>query len=407
LDLLAADMPVDQALTSDEGRSMAEQLCKAAVGGLDRVLAAPGSCKDLLHRVNAWRQDNAKRARISTALRPLMHDDLLMTRAILIMPPDIAKMIRELVNRADRLDLLDRIMKECGLAAEGDPRLAPLTALVPLVLMHEYRDYRTVVYVLRNAPASIAVPMLESVERHLKRACRDFTEAVGIGGVMSGPLLVSKTNRDRLNNELHHLRQLIGIYVDFDLVQNQRIGTASREHLDRMLRMVEERIFPILLDRTIVASRSSLRPSSDYEEVLWLLGIVWIWRDLVREQIQWGSGFTAWRDNLLSFLQESFKAALISRNYDDVRQRWEHILRIDALVARFARDLAGWLTPLDYAMVRIAIELLEDPAEVPSRAAGLIGVAAALAEAELVRIKYWKDPTLFRFTQLFQARIGS
>jgi hypothetical protein len=146
LDLLAADMPVDQALTSDEGRSMAEQLCKAAVGGLDRVLAAPGSCKDLLHRVNAWRQDNAKRARISTALRPLMHDDLLMTRAILIMPPDIAKMIRELVNRADRLDLLDRIMKECGLAAEGDPRLAPLTALVPLVLMHEHRDYRTVVY---------------------------------------------------------------------------------------------------------------------------------------------------------------------------------------------------------------------------------------------------------------------
>ena len=58
-------------------------------------------------------------------------------------------------------------------------------------------------------------------------------------------------------------------------------------------------------------------------------------------------------------------------------------------------------------MVRVAIELLEDPAEVPSRAAELIGVAAALAEAELARIKYWKDPTLFRFTQLFQARIRS
>ena len=175
-------------------------------------------------------------------------------------------------------------------------------------------------------PRRLQSPMPELVERHLKRACRDFTEAlgeaVGIGGVMSGPLLVSKTNRDRLNNELHHLRQLIGIYVDFDLVQNQRIGTASREHLNRMLRMVEERIFPILLDRTIVASRSSLRPSSDYEEVLWLLGIVWIWRGFVREQIQWGSKFTAWRDNLLSFLQESFKAALMSRDYDDVRQRW-------------------------------------------------------------------------------------
>ena len=128
---------------------------------------------------------------------------------------------------------------------------------------------------------------------------------------------------------------------------------------------------------------------------------------MVREQIQWGSRFTVWRDNLLGFLQESFKAALASRNYDDVRQRWEHILRIDALAARCGRDISGWLTPLDHAMVRIATELLEEKVKVPHRAAELIGVTAGLADVELAQIKYWKDPVLLRFTELFRARIVS
>jgi hypothetical protein len=278
------------------------------------------------------------------------------------------------------------------------------------MLMHEYRDYRTAVYVLRNAPAQVAMPVLDSLERHLKRVCRDFTEtlgeAIGIGGIMSGPLLVSKTTRDRLNNGLNYLHQLIEIYADFDLVHNQRIGSASREHLDYMFRVVEEKIFPVLLDRTIVASRSSLRPSSDHAEVIWLLGVVRIWRGAVREQIQWGSRFSVWRDNVLGFLQESFKAAITSKNYDNVHQRWEHILRIDALAAQLGRDVANWLTSLDHAMVLIAIELLEDAAEVPPRVAGLIGVVATMAEAELARIKYWKDPTLLRFIELFRTRIG-
>jgi hypothetical protein len=30
-----------------------------------------------------------------------------------------------------------------------------------------------------------------------------------------------------------------------------------------------------------------------------------------------------------------------------------------------------------------------------------------LAEAELAQIKYWNDPTLFRFTDLCRSRIGS
>jgi hypothetical protein len=279
------------------------------------------------------------------------------------------------------------------------------------MLMHEYRDYKTSAYVLRNAPAPVAVPVLDALERHLKLTCREFvkalSEAVGIGGVMSGPLLVTKASRNRLDIELDHLRQLLGIYTDFDLSQNLRIGIASREHLNLMLRMVEERIFPVLLDRTIIASRSSLHPSSDHEEVLWLLGIVWNWRNLLREQIQWGSRFTIWRDNLLGFLQESLKAAVTSKSYEDIRQRWGHILRIDALAARFGRDTAGWLTPLDHAMVRVTTELLEDPLEVPPRAAILIGVVKDDAEAELARIKYWKDPALLRLTELYRARIGT
>ena len=409
LDILTAEIPVDQALTSDEGRAMAEQLRGTAVAGLDRVLISQGSCKDLLHRANIWRQENAKRANLATAVRPLMREDLLLARAILTMPPDMPDMIRGLVERTDRLDLIDQVMGKCALAVEGEPRPVPLAALVPLMLMHEYKDYRTAAYVLRNASAPIVVPVLDSFERHMKRACREFTEAlgqaVGVGGVMSGPLLVSGANRGRLNNELDHLHHLIEIYTDFDLTQNQRIGAASREHLNQMLRMVEERIFPVLLDRTIVASRSSLRPSSDHEDILWLLGVIWTWRGMVREQIQWGSRFTVWRDNLLGFLQESFKAALTSRNYDDVHQRWDHILRIDALAARCGWDIAGWLTPLDHTMVRIAVELLEDKAKVPPRAAALIGVTAGLAEKELAQIKYWKDPILLRFTELFRSRI--
>jgi len=411
LELLAADMPVDQALASEQGRSMAEQLRKAAIAAIAQVLGAQDTCKDLLIRVNIWRQDNAKRARISTTLRPLLREDLLLVRAILAMPLDLADMIRDLVGRADRLDSLNHVMTECALAVDGDQRLAPLAALIPLMLMHEYRDYRTSVYVLRNAPAPVAVPVLDALERHLKLTCREFakvlSEAVGIGGVMSGPLLVSKASRNRLNIELDYLRQLIGIHTDFDLGQNQRIGTASREHLNLMLCMVEKQIFPVLLDRTIIASRSSLRPSSDHEEVLWLLGIIWNWRDLVREQIQWGSQFTIWRDNLLGFLQESFKTAVASRDYEDIRQHWEHILRIDALAARFGWDMTKWLTPLDHAMVRVTVELLEDPSEVPSRAAILISVVKEYAEAELARIKYWKDPTLLRLTELYRARIGT
>jgi hypothetical protein len=30
-----------------------------------------------------------------------------------------------------------------------------------------------------------------------------------------------------------------------------------------------------------------------------------------------------------------------------------------------------------------------------------------LAEAALAQIKYWKDPILFRFTDLYRSRIGS
>jgi hypothetical protein len=411
LDILTAEVPIDQALESDEGGAMAEELRRTAVAGLDRVLASQGSCKDLLHRANIWRQENVKRANPATAVRPLMREDLALARAILTMSPDVLGMIRELVERTDRLDMVDQVMGKCASEVTGEPRLIPLAALTPLIFMHEYRDYRTAAYVLRNASAPIVMPVLDSFERHLKRSCREFTEALGqavaIGGVMSGPLLVSEANRSRLNNELNRLSQLIEIYVDFDLTQNQRIGTASREHLNQMLRMVEERIFPVLLDRTVAASRSSLRPYTDHEDILWLLGVIWAWRGMVREQIQWGSKFTTWQDNLLGFLQESFKTALTSRNYDDVNQRWDHILRIDALVARCGQDTAGWLTPLDHAMVRIAIELLEDKAKVQSRAAELIGVTADLAEVELAQIKYWKDSVLLRFTELFRARIHS
>ena len=81
--------------------------------------------------------------------------------------------------------------------------------------------------------------------------------------------------------------QLIEDLSDFDLIQNQRIVTASREHLNQMLRLVEERIFPVLLTGPCIASRSSLRPSTDHEDILWLLGVIWAWRGMLREQIQW------------------------------------------------------------------------------------------------------------------------
>jgi len=58
-------------------------------------------------------------------------------------------------------------------------------------------------------------------------------------------------------------------------------------------------------------------------------------------------------------------------------------------------------------MVRVTTELLEDPLEVPPRAAILIGVVKDDAEAELARIKYWKDPALLRLTELYWARIGT
>ena len=67
---------------------MAEQLRGTAVAGLDRVLVSQGSCKDLLHRANIWRQENAKRANLATAVRPLIREDLLLARAILTMPPE-------------------------------------------------------------------------------------------------------------------------------------------------------------------------------------------------------------------------------------------------------------------------------------------------------------------------------
>ena len=43
----------------------------------------------------------------------------------------------------------------------------------------------------------------------------------------------------------------------------------------------------------------------------------------------------------------------------------------------------------------------------PPRAAILIGVVKDDAEAELARIKYWKDPALLRLTELYRARIGT
>ena len=49
-------------------------------------------------------------------------------------------------------------MGKCASEITGEPRLIPLAALIPLVLMHEYRDYRTAAYVLRNAPAPVVVP---------------------------------------------------------------------------------------------------------------------------------------------------------------------------------------------------------------------------------------------------------
>jgi hypothetical protein len=410
LDRLATETPVSQVLAGTEGQALSLQVRRAAVAVLDRNLAGPGSGRTLLNRINTWRQENAGRGRLPAALRPLVRDDLLLARAVLVMPPELAGMIRDLIGCADRLDRLDQVMNTCTLAAGEDARLAQLPGLIPLVLMHEYRDYRTAVYVLRNARAQSALPVLDALERHLKRTCREFCEAlgetVGLGGVLSGPLLVSRTNRNRVNTELESLRQLLGLHADFNLSRNQRIGTASREHLDQMLRMVEDRALPILLERVIAASGSALRPSSDHDDLLWLLDVIRTWRDMLREQIESGSRFTAWRDNLLGFLQENYRAALTSRNYYDAGQRWDHILRIDALTAKLGRDLADWLRPLDHAMVRVAIERLEGTAGIPSRAFALIGIVAGLAETELARIKYWKDPVLLRLTELYRSRSG-
>jgi hypothetical protein len=411
---LLHDRTAEQVLSLPDALKLLEELAAAATAPLEAALKAPDRHRTLLDAMNRWREREARRLTLSFGPRPLTRGDLELYRDVLVFN-DLAVPLMMLVDEdrkaghslAHRAGALSALEAVTG----GTGRGSMLPALLPLVMLHEHRDYRGVADLLHlGGPASLTNPIWEALERHLRRLCVSLAEELtgtAAGTASAGPIVIPAPHRDALARDLRHFRELTDICAELDLIGHPRIGAACRSHLSDLIAKIEHAVYPRLLDRIIVAANNLHRASPDHDAVCWLTGFIRDWRQCFQGQIHWGSQYNRFRQDCQDFLRRAFRTAVLTTDYDDVLTRFDHFGRIDALAAQIGASAADWLTSLDHSLIRVLTERLKLREALGPVERRLCSAALPVVDRELAQIKYWKDPLLLEFSTLATGKLDN
>ncbi len=401
---VARDYPIDEALARPELRPATESLRAAASAWLADALAKPPVLKTLLDTANAWRAEEARRVGIAQKLRPLTAEGVALAQAILAQQGNLHSLAQELLARAGRPPLL----AEAGGGFAEDDRVAALGGaagkwahLPALPVLDQARDYRGFASFLVEAPATLQGRLAGNLVRHLKwvalSIADDLSAGAGTDRTAKGPLLFPLRRRAALDQELAHFETILDSFEELDLMRDPRAGSQAREALEKMVRRVEQELYPAVSDRVAAAVRAKFRPTPDQESLAWVLGYCTRWRACLSKSLHWGTGFSNFRTLLLEELNAAFKDCFAEEGHATATACLDHATRLLELAQALGADVSAWPSLLDKGLVKVCTQRLEEEGTLSPPERKLLQTVAALVGAELKRTRHWQDASLRAF----------
>jgi hypothetical protein len=388
--------PLDEVMALPESVAMADELCSAGVAALDALLADRRS-EAALERLNALRADEARRRRVAGRLRPWAARDAAFMRDLLVMR-DMAMPL--LAPEATAMGARgwpggDAAVASFAGVVAGTGRSPVLAALAPLTALNRSGDFGPAVRFLSTVTEERACAvLLDGIARHVEVVSAAFADRLsaltGVAG--AGPLVLPADRVAGIAAALDAFERAMGACAGLDLLASPRVGARCRDALAALLSRVEKGPYKVLLARVEACSR--LLPAPDHEAVAAMLGVVQRWRAGLSDQVFWGSGHTEFKDDAQATLRAAFKRALAPETHPGPIPRFGHLRRIEELARGVGVSVARWLDPPNPGFVRAATERLAAPEPLHPVEADLVRAAVASAQAELAKIRHWKDAAL-------------
>jgi len=408
LPILVAEQPMDLVMAMPEIQGLQEQMRQTALGwlsGLDNAAIAR-----ILTGANKWRMTELRRLGVSFDPRPLTNEDIITVRAVLMHGASLRPMARELLADSASSEAVVELASSFALhplQSVSTPEARMALYMVPLLLLHRQRSYRAVVPFLLDGPPTTQARILEALDSHFGRTCARFSLEAGLlagaGQPIKGPLAATTVRRLVLSNELGYMDAILGIYEEFEILDDPRLGMQARDYMDAMVKAIERNLYPAIIDRCVAAGRNIERALPDQDALEWVLGLCVRWRAVIGRVMHWGSGHSAFKEQVLELIRAAFQGALSDPRSIPAADRLGQAVRMLQLSKPMGGGAGEWITLLDKGLVSTVTERLRESDPLRSGERDLIVAVMALVRKELHRTRHWRDPGLVEIDSLATA----
>lgn len=404
---LVAEQPLDLVMSTPEMLGLQDQVRRGVIDWMAGDAARQGKN---LAAINSWRAAEMRTRGAGFDPRPLTAEDLITIRGVLMHGAALRSLAQDLLADSASTESVVELASAFALhplQSVSTPEARMALFMVPLLLLHRRRAYRAVVpFLLDGAPATQA-RILEALDSHFGRSCaRIGMEAgllAGTGQPIKGPLAATTVRRLVLGEELGYLDAMLGIYEEFEILDDPRLGAQARDYMDLMVKSIERALYPALIDRCIASGRTIERPLPDQDALEWALGLCMRWRAVIGRVMHWGSGHTAFKEQVLELAKAAFQAALSDPRAIAPTDRLAHAVRMLQLSKPLGGGAVNWITLLDKGLVRTVTDRLQEPEPLRDGERDLAQALMVLVRDELRRTRHWRDTGLATLDELAVA----
>ncbi|MFV3129642.1 hypothetical protein [Niveispirillum sp. KHB5.9] len=404
---LVAEHPLDLVLALPEIQGLQEQ---ARRGALEWLSGDAARLHKVLAALNSWRAAELRRMGVDFTPRALTTEDLITIRGVLTHGAALRSIANSVLAGSGSAGVMVELAASFALhplQSLTTPEARMALFMVPLSLMHRRRAYRAVVPFLLDGSPTVQARILEALDSHFGRTCARIGQEggalAGAGHPIKGPLAATTLRRLTLGEELGHLDAILGIYEEFEILDDPRLGAQARDYMDLMVKAVERNLYPALVDRCIAAGRTIERALPDQDALEWALGLCVRWRAVIGRVMHWGSGHTNFKEQVLEHAKASFQQALSDPRAVSPSDRLAQAVRMLQISKPLGGGAESWITLLDKGLVRTVTDRLrqEDPLRDGER--DLAAALMVLVRDELRRTRHWKDTGLVALDELAVA----
>ncbi|MFV3075274.1 hypothetical protein [Niveispirillum fermenti] len=404
---LVAEQPMDLVMALPEIQTFQEQVRRAAIewlaGDAARLTKA-------LAAMNAWRVAELRRMNTGFEPRPLTNEDMITIRGVLMHGAALRPLARDLLAGSSDSAAVVEVAGALALhplQSVHTPEARMALFMVPLALLHRRRAYRAVVpFLLDGAPATQA-RILEALDSHFGRTCARFAAEAGLlagsGQPIKGPLAATTVRRLTLSAELGHMDAILGIYEEFEILDDPRLGMQARDYMDNMVKAIERTLYPALIDRCVAAGRTIERALPDQDALEWALGLCVRWRTVIGRVMHWGTGHSAFKEQVLELARAAFQAALSDPRPFPPGERLAQAVRMLQLSKPLGGAAVEWITLLDKGLVRTVTDRLRQGGTLRDGEHDLVRALMVLVRNELRRTRHWRDQSLVELDELAEG----